>query len=188
MKQAGAVRAKFIDFPEAPLAHYLFEETRTAWFWLFLRLYIGWEWLYAGWEKVMNPAWVGPNAGSALTKFLQFALTKANGQYPDVQWWYVDFINGVALPNAYLMSHMVAFGEVFVGVALILGIFTGVAAFFGFFMSMNFLLAGTVSVNPVLIFFCALIMLAWRNAGWYGLDGYVLQYVGTPWSKGKLFK
>jgi thiosulfate dehydrogenase (quinone) large subunit len=31
-----------------------------------------------------------------------------------------------------------------------------------------------------------LIILAWRNAGWYGLDRFVLPRLGTPWHRGEL--
>ena len=31
-----------------------------------------------------------------------------------------------------------------------------------------------------------LLVLAWRNAGWYGLDRWVLPALGTPWHRGEL--
>jgi thiosulfate dehydrogenase [quinone] large subunit len=31
-----------------------------------------------------------------------------------------------------------------------------------------------------------LIILAWRNAGWYGLDRWVLPALGTPWHRGPM--
>ena len=83
---------------------------------------------------------------------------------------------------------MVAYGELLVGVALTLGLFTGIAAFFGGFMNMNYLFAGTVSTNPLLFLIQLFLILAWRVAGWYGLDRYILPLLGTPWDKGKLFK
>jgi thiosulfate dehydrogenase [quinone] large subunit len=82
---------------------------------------------------------------------------------------------------------MVAWGEFLVGVALILGIFTGIAAFFGSFMNMSYLLAGTVSVNPVLLLGATFIVLAWKTAGWWGLDRWVLPLLGTPWRPGLIF-
>jgi thiosulfate dehydrogenase [quinone] large subunit len=32
-----------------------------------------------------------------------------------------------------------------------------------------------------------MLILAWRNAGWYGLDRFVLPKLGTPWHRGELF-
>jgi thiosulfate dehydrogenase [quinone] large subunit len=46
---------------------------------------------------------------------------------------------------------------------------------------MSFLMAGTVSTNPVLFFAGILLILAWKNAGYLGLDRYLLPLLGTPW-------
>lgn len=174
--------------PEPPVSKFLFGSTATSIVWLIIRLYVGWQWVEAGWEKVNNPAWVGPFAGSAIKGFLMGALKKSAGPHPDVQGWYSAFVNNFVIPNAFVFSHMVAFGELLVGIALVLGLFTGIAAFFGSFMNMNYLLAGTVSTNPVLFFLQLLLILAWRVAGWWGLDRYVLPMLGTPWFPGDLFK
>ncbi len=48
-------------------------------------------------------------------------------------------------------------------------------------MNMNFLLAGSASTNPVLFFLAVGLMLAWKVAGYYGLDRVLLPLVGTPW-------
>ena len=48
-------------------------------------------------------------------------------------------------------------------------------------------LAGVAGVNPIFLVFEMLIVLAWRNAGWIGLDRYVLPMLGTPWRPGKVF-
>ncbi len=182
------MQKKNIEFSEPPFARFMFANTQTSWFWLIVRLYVGYEWLMAGWGKLNNPAWIGDSSGTAITGFLTGALNKASGAHPDVQSWYADFINNVALPHAVLLSHLVTFGEILVGVALILGIFTGIAAFFGVFMNMNFLLAGAVSVNPILLILQLFLVLAWRVAGWIGLDRYVLPKLGTPWEPGSVFK
>lgn len=175
------------QIPEPALSRFLFADTRMAWLWLIIRFYVGYEWLLAGWGKVTSPAWTGPQAGSALTGFLNGALAKAAGAHPDVQGWYATFINGFALPHAALFARLVAYGELLVGLGLILGFLTGIAAFFGAFMNMNYLLAGTVSINPVLFLLELFLLLAWRVAGWYGFDRYLLPHLGTPWQPGKIF-
>src|SRR5579863_7356127 len=38
--------------PEPPIARFLFADTRIAWLWLIVRLYVGWQWLVAGIEKL----------------------------------------------------------------------------------------------------------------------------------------
>ena len=175
----------YID--EAPIARFLFANKKTAWFWAVVRIYVGWEWLLAGWEKVHDAAWVGAGAGQALGGFLQGALAKTAGSHPDVQNWYAAFLQGVVVPHAALWSHVVAYGELLVGVGLIIGALTGIAAFFGLFMNLNYLLAGTVSVNPALFALSIGLILAWRVAGFWGADRWLLPLLGTPWDKGPAF-
>lgn len=177
-----------IEIPEPKLSRFLFADTRFAWFWLAVRVYIGYEWVVAGWAKLGNPAWVGENAGAAVKGFLMGALQKTAGPHPDVSSWYAYFIQNMALPNATIFSYLVAGGEIAVGVALIIGLFTGIAAFFGTFMNLNYLLAGTVSTNPLMFLLQLFLILAWRTAGWFGLDRYVLPLLGTPWQAGQLFE
>lgn len=167
--------------PEPYISKLLFADTRFALVWLVVRVYVGWQWVDAGWHKVTSPAWVGPKAGVALSGFVNGALEKTSGLHPDVQAWYAAFLETIVLPNAPAFSYMVSFGEVLVGVALILGLFTGIAAFFGSFMNMNFLLAGAVSTNPILFVLQLFLIVAWRVAGWFGLDRYALPWMGTPW-------
>jgi thiosulfate dehydrogenase [quinone] large subunit len=85
------------------------------------------------------------------------------------------------------MAWVVTLGELAVGVGLILGILTGVAAFFGALMNMSFLLAGSASTNPVPFTLAIGLVLAWKVAGYYGVDRYLLPRLGTPWRPGALF-
>ena len=126
------------------------------------------------------------SAGSALTGFVNGALAKSAGNHPDVTSWYAGFLQAVALPNAAFWSNLVAIGEVLVGIALITGLRTGIAAFFGTFMNANYLFAGTLSTNPILFILGTWLVLAWRVAGWWGLDRWVLPLLGTPWEPGTL--
>jgi thiosulfate dehydrogenase [quinone] large subunit len=176
-----------MQIPEPALSRFLFADTRFAWFWLIIRLYVGWQWLMAGWEKFNNPVWAGDKAGTAITGFLNGAVQKASGAHPDVSGWYAAFVQNVALPHAVFFSYLITYGEIAVGLGLILGLFTGIAAFFGSFMNINYLFAGTVSINPLLALLQLFLILAWRSAGWWGLDRYLLPALGTPWQPGKTF-
>jgi thiosulfate dehydrogenase [quinone] large subunit len=179
---------KEIQIPEPPLSRFLFADTRMSWLWLLLRVYVGWQWAVAGYEKVISPVWVGPKAGVALTGFLKGALMKTAGEHPDVSSWYASFLQGFVIHHTVEFSYLISFGELLVGVALILGLFTGIAAFFGGFMNMNYLFAGTVSINPLLFLIELFLILAWRVAGWIGVDRYLLPLLGTPWKAGSIFK
>jgi len=178
-----------LQIPEPPIARFLFADTRLAPLWTIIRLYLGYEWLTAGWGKLTDPAgvWVGAKAGTAVAGFITGALEKTAGDHPDVSGWYAAFLQQVALPNAVVFSYLVTWGEILVGVALILGLLTGIAAFFGGFMNASYLFAGTVSTNPVLLLLAILIILAWRVAGYWGLDR-ALPLLGVPSMPGTLFR
>jgi len=175
-----------VVIPEPKLTKFLFADTRVAWVWLLLRLYVAYTWVTAGWEKVTSPMWVGAQAGTAIHGFLMGSMAKASGANPAVASWYAWLVSNVALPHFVIFSYLVAFGELAVGVALMLGAFTGIAAFFGAFMNLNYLFAGTISVNPLLLLIELFLILAWRNAGWLGLDRWLLPWLGVPWDRGKV--
>jgi thiosulfate dehydrogenase (quinone) large subunit len=182
---------------EPPIAKFLFADTRMAWLWLIVRLYVGYQWLVAGLEKLTGHDYsLGPSfgqssgapwvftshTGAALKGFVMGSLAQASGAHPAVQGWYASFLQHVILPNAAVLSYVVTFGEIMVGLGLIFGVLTGIAAFFGVFMNLNFMLAGAVSINPVIGMLAVLLVLAWRVAGFYGVDSYLLPLLGTPWT------
>ena len=78
-------------------------------------------------------------------------------------------------------AKLIAYGELLVGIGLIVGAFTGIAAFFGALMNFNFMLAGSASTNPVLFLIAVGLMMAWKVAGYVGADYFLLPLLGTPW-------
>ncbi len=175
------------QFREPPLARFLFSDPRAAWLWLLVRLYLAYEWLSASIEKAGSSAWVGDQAGAAVTGFAKGALAKTGGDHPQVADWYAWFLEHLVVPNAALFGYLVVAGETLVGLALLVGALTGIASFFGIVMNANYLLSGTVSTNPILILLELFLILAWRNAGWLGLDRWLLPRLGTPWQPGEVF-
>jgi thiosulfate dehydrogenase [quinone] large subunit len=97
-------------------------------------------------------------------------------------------LQNVVLPNAGLWSFLITWGEVAVGVGLLVGALTGIAAGFGVLMNLNYLLAGTVSINPVLGVMGLFLVIAWRVAGLIGLDRWLLPLLGLPWKPGTVFR
>ena len=155
----------------------------TGILWLVARIWLGYEWLTAGYEKVFgagNAVWVGPKAGTVVAGFLKNAIAQsplapnfdaAKNAHPAVQAWYAYLAQNYFLPNAATFSYLVAFGELLVGAALILGIFTHFAALMGILMNLSYLFAGTTSTNPNLLVVGMVILLAGGTAvGYYGLD------------------
>ncbi|GAE36584.1 DoxX family protein [Halalkalibacter akibai] len=152
------------------------ENKYAAAVWMFLRVYLGWTWLTIGWGKVTGDFHAG---GYLQGSVANPVLRGEELVYPN----YVAFLESFAIPNADLFSVLVAWGEVLVGLGLILGVFTSAASFFGVVMNMSFLFAGTVSTNPWMIMISMFILVAGANAGRYGGDRWVLPYV-----KNLLFK
>ncbi|HEU5299626.1 MAG TPA: DoxX family membrane protein [bacterium] len=166
-----------------------FDTTRLAWLWLPIRLYVGWAWLTSGLGKIGNPAWV--ETGAALRGFWERAATvpEPPGRPAIAFDWYRAFIQWLLEAGAYSwFAKLIVVGEVLIGAMLLLGAFTGIAAFFGAFMNWNFMMAGTASINPLLFTFSILLMLAWKVAGHYGLDRYLLPRLGTPWHPREAFR
>ncbi len=180
---------------EPPIAKWLFSDTRSAPFWLVVRVWLGLQWFAAGWSHASfynfdNGSWIH-NGGSALKGYWDRALAvPVGGKGALITYdWYYDFIKMLDTGGHYeWFAWMVTFGEMAIGLGLIFGCLTGVAAFFGTIMNFSFELAGTTSTNPVLFGTAIFIILAWRTAGWWGLDRYVLPALGTPWQVGKLFR
>jgi len=65
-------------------------------------------------------------------------------------------------------------GELAIGIALILGLFTGLAALAGLTLNMVYMFTGSAGVNPAYMILEVPLILAWRNAGYLGLDRYAL--------------
>jgi thiosulfate dehydrogenase (quinone) large subunit len=162
-------------------ARFLFNNSRAGLFWLPVRLFLGFSWLTSGWGKLTSPEWT--QGGAALRGYWERAVQIPEEGRPAITFeWYRDFLNTLLAGNHETwFSWVVMFGEVAVGLGLLLGALTGVAAFFGALMNMSFLLAGSASTNPVLFTFAIGLILAWRVAGYYGLDRALLPMLGTPW-------
>ncbi|HEU0168632.1 MAG TPA: TQO small subunit DoxD [Chloroflexota bacterium] len=175
-------------FREPRIAQLIFSSPQSAIFWLVVRLYVGWQWLQAGYEKFTNPAWFGAKAGSGMGGFIAGALKNTTGDHPGVQGWYGTFLTAVVQPHLAVWSYAITIGEMLVGLGLIFGLFTGFAAFCGGLMNANYLMAGTVSTNPALFILATWLVLAWRAAGLFGLDRYVLPLLGVPGQPGRLLR
>jgi thiosulfate dehydrogenase [quinone] large subunit len=206
--------AQAVIIEEPRLTQIVFGSTRLAWLWLILRLWLGWEWLHAGWRKVFggnitwkvwnwgdpefsltgtgNCGWVRSctlddgtvvEAGDSVAGFATRAIQSAEGPHPDVAYsWYVNFLEWIRDSAHVWLGPLVAVGELLIGVALILGAFTGIAAFLGATLNFSFVFAGVSGVNPGMILVSLVLILAWRVAGWYGLDRWLLPILGVPWS------
>jgi len=213
--------AAVVQFEEPRWSKWLFGSSATAWVWLVARLWLGWEWLHAGWGKVFggNITWkvwdwgtdaysltgdasigwvrsgtivtadgteVFRGIGDSVAGFAARAIEASQGPHPDVAYsWYVNFLEFVRDDFHPVLGPMVAIGEFTIGICLILGAFTGIAAFLGALLNFSFMFAGSSGANPGMVLVSLFLVLAWRNAGWYGLDRYLLPKLGVPWKSGQ---
>ena len=168
---------------DPPVANLLFNDTRMALVWLILRIWLGYKWIDAALHKIDNPAWV--QTGEALKGFWTGAVAVPESGRPAIAFdWYRNFIQFMLDAEAYTwFAKVIAYGELIIGIALILGLFTGIVAFFSGFMNWNFIMAGSASTNGMLFFVAMLLVLAWKVAGYYGLDYFALPFLGTPWNR-----
>jgi thiosulfate dehydrogenase (quinone) large subunit len=183
-----AVRTQEREFADPGFIRFLFGNKQMAWLWLVIRVYLGWQWLSAGWQKLHSPGWI--STGASLQAFWQRAYAAPVGGTKGIvhYGWYHQFLGFMLQHQWYTwFGKLVAFGETTIGILLILGAFVGVVAFFGAFMNFNFMLAGSASTNPVLFTLAILLLLAWKIAGYYGLDYVLLPAVGVPWQNRGLF-
>jgi thiosulfate dehydrogenase [quinone] large subunit len=176
------------QFEDPGFVRWLFGSTSVAWIWLIVRVYLGWQWLTAGWEKLHSPGWMA--TGESLAAFWQRDVSAPVGGTKGLvhYGWYHQLLATMLQHHWYTwFGPLVAISETLIGVLLIVGAFAGLAALFGMFMNFNFMLAGSASTNPVLFVLALLILLAWKTAGYYGLDSVLLPAVGVPWQNRGFF-
>src|SRR5579859_2032896 len=169
---------------DPPIARFFFQGTVASWLWLIVRVYVGYDFVTAGWYKFNTPAWMD-GSGTGILGFWKGALGTTPAGAPVITFdWYRAFLQYLVDTNsAGWFGYVIVFGELAVGTGLILGAFVGLAATGGLLMNMAFLLAGTTSTNPILVILGVLLILAWKNAGYLGLDYFLLPMLGTPWKQ-----
>lgn len=144
-----------------------------------IRIYVGWGFLHAGWEKLTSAG------GFSALGFLQHSMENPvlsptkTAEYP----WFNSFINGFAIPHISIFNFLVPWGEFLVGAGLILGVFTTTAAFFGMLMNFMYMFCGTISSNPMDVLLGTFIIVAGYNAGMFGGDFWVIPRVRTQFTR-----
>lgn len=166
---------------DPPLARLLFGDTRLSALWTVVRVLLGWAWLDAGLHKLSNPAWI--TTGEALKGYWTNAvIIPETGKAAITFDWYRSFLQGMLDSGSYTwFAKLIVAGEVLVGIALIIGAFVGIAAFFAALMNWNYIMAGSASSNGLLLVGAIVLILAWKTAGYYGADYFLLSHLGTPW-------
>lgn len=141
-----------------------------------MRLWLGYQWLNAGYQKIWGSErsafWFGGGAGVkgfAAAGIAGSATGKSGASYG----WWAGFLHNFVIPNVSWIAKFISLGELLIGVALILGLFTGAAALAGLSLNIIYMFTGSAGVNPMYAILAVLLVLAWRNAGWIGLDRFI---------------
>ena len=156
---------------------WLFRSRAASVIWLAVRLVLGYWWLNAGYQKIWGSEkagfWFGGGAGVkgfATAGILGAATGKGGASYG----WWAAFLHNFVIPNASWIAKLIALGELAIGVGLVIGLFTGLAALAGLLLNVIYMFTGSAGVNPAYAILEVPLILAWRNAGYLGLDRYAL--------------
>lgn len=136
-----------------------------------LRLWIGGYLLYQGIRKYLRdfpPSdWIGRQIGD---------LSKVE-LYP----WYQSFLADVVVPNKELFGYLVMYGEILVGLCLVLGLLTRLSALVGLFMLANYyfgpgMARGGAVLGQQQTFLVSLLVILLANPGrTFGIDGFLFK-------------
>jgi thiosulfate dehydrogenase [quinone] large subunit len=131
----------------------------------FVRVYMGWFFLDAGWSK-WSSGWVEKGTLAArIGSWMQEGKTYA---------FYANFLREQVLTHLQAFSWMVVAGELCVGASLLLGLGTRAGALVGLVMNVNFYLASAQPLNIVFAL-CNAIFLLVGGGRALGLDGLLRQ-------------
>lgn len=155
----------------------VFAGTRLAPLWVLPRAYVGWVWMSVGWSMLQSRAWT--QDGSPLADAWAPG-TESNHIVAGLN------LTGPIVDTGLLVwvARFTALGLTIAGIAVILGVATGFAAFIGVILSVNVLTTGAMSPGPDVFGLAMLLIVAWKTAGWIGLDRWLLPFAGAPWSSG----
>ena len=147
--------------------------------WLVARLWLGYEWLNVGYQKPgAENAGFWNNGGAAVKGYATAGITgSATGKGGASYGWWASFLHNFVVPNATWIAKLIALSEFAIGLLLIVGLFTGAAALAGVGLNLIYMFSGTAGVNPAYALVGVFLILAWRNAGYLGLDRYALPMV-----------
>ena len=136
-----------------------------------LRVWIGSYMLYQGIRKFMrdfpNSGWIDRQIGKL-------------GEI-DIFPWYKDFLANVVLPNQELFGYLVMYGEILIGLCLILGLLVRLCSAIAIFQFANYILGpgmarGGATLGNSETFLIAMIVLFLANPGrTLGVDGFLFK-------------
>jgi thiosulfate dehydrogenase (quinone) large subunit len=161
--------------------------TMPAWVALPLRLFLGLTFVYAGIQKLTDPQYFRPSAPGYIGRQIAGMAhgTPLGG-----------LLTHLVVPHAAFFGGLIAFGELAIGLGVLVGLLVRPAAFFGALLSLIFFLSASWRVSPyfygsdiVFLFGWSVIVLAGPVAGgWPVLDSrlasWLLAHMPEEWRDG----
>ncbi|HHY99098.1 MAG TPA: FAD-dependent oxidoreductase [Firmicutes bacterium] len=152
----------------SPVYSHLNVKTSAIWL-VILRLFLGYQWLMSGIDKVRAGFLVSGDklvSGSSLVPL-----------GPGTPQFYATFMEKVVFPHALFFQVMVTLGELAIGIALIFGLFTALAGLGSIFMNLNFMLSGA---GNIWFLISSIPMLGGAGRA-FGLDHYIMPILESIW-------
>ncbi len=175
-KPSAAIKPAPRPTPPAPpsvvesVRERLATEQVPAWVLLPLRLFLGITFVYAGLQKLTDPQFFDPQAVGYIGK--QLTVFARNSPLHDL-------LLNVAAPHAAFFGALVAYGELAIGLGVLLGLLLRPAAFFGALLSFIFFLSASWNVHPYFYGPDIVFFFAWLPVMFAGPEHAVLPAVDT---------
>jgi thiosulfate dehydrogenase (quinone) large subunit len=157
-------------------ADWLYRSRVASVLWLVARVWLGYGWLNAGYQKIWDAESAGFwSSGAGVKGFATAGVAGSKAGTGGASYgWFATFLHGFVIPNSTGIAKLVAVSELTIGALLILGLFTGAVAFAGLALNVIYMFSGSSGVNPAYAIVAVFLVLAWRNAGYLGLDSFAL--------------
>jgi thiosulfate dehydrogenase [quinone] large subunit len=173
------------------VADWLFRSNYASVIWLALRIWLGYQWLSAGYQKIWGSekAFFWNGGGAGVYGFAKGGVAANATSMGAVGYgWWAAFLHNFVMPNASWIAKAISLGELAIGIGLILGLFTGLAALVAMSLNFTYMMTGNAGVNPLYFVAGLALVLAWRNAGLLGLDGLAFRRSSSPFYIGAIVR
>ena len=134
-----------------------------------IRIAVGYHFIMASWPKITGPY----TQGHVLPE--ELAKTMAKDPFA----WHRAFLTGFVIPHAHFFSNLIAFGEMAIGISLLVGCLVRISSLFGAFHNFNILLAvgipagaAQLGINRLYVVIHIIFVIASAGRS-LGLDGFL---------------
>ncbi|HEU5200136.1 MAG TPA: TQO small subunit DoxD, partial [Ktedonobacterales bacterium] len=134
-----------------------------AWIILPLRLFLGITFIYAGLQKIFDPNFFHDASHGSIKYQLEIFSHSSPLRL---------LLVNIAIPHADLFGWLIALGELWVGIATLIGLFTRLSALGGLLISLLLWLTATWSVSPYFLGSDSIYAMAWLTLALVGISDF----------------